>query len=471
MAEIKSGSSTDKLTIDAASKAGRFTPYATNGVEQFYAEGANYTNTARGLIQAGINDDNIRHFRTDRTGGIASALVAPLFYEFFEGTALASNRWNVTAATMAATQTDTGLVFNSGNITTASTGYLYTSLKRFIKVSRAPLHCKIRARLDHRTNAVEEFGFGNPPSFNGATPVGAYFQVTAGGVLQPVLTYNGVDITGASIPYSTSNFYTFDIILDDDEATFYVQDTSTGLILNEQSLRLPITQNKLWNASHLSVYARLYTTGVAPASAPQLILSETFVGVLDTVLNKPWPLVAAQIGLGGTYNPVTFAQTENNTNSTTPTSATLSNTTAFYTTFGGRYSFAAVAGAATDYCLFAAQVPTGYQYVCNGIDFEVLNTGAAVATTPTVLDWSIAHNGGAASLADTLYRKRSLGFHSLPIGAVVGAKAERISCSFEDTPIVTESGRFFAIALRMPIATATASQVIQGIATPRGFFE
>lgn len=88
-------------------------------------------------------------------------------------------------------------------------------------------------------------------------------------------------------------------------------------------------------------------------------------------------------------NPFTGAQLENHVNSTAPTSATLSNTAAGYATLGGRFQFAAVAGAATDYALFAIAVPTGSKFLCEGIHIELYNTVVAVATTPTIFEWSM----------------------------------------------------------------------------------
>ena len=50
------------------------------------------------------------------------------------------------------------------------------------------------------------------------------------------------------------------------------------------------------------------------------------------------------------------------------------------------------------------------------------------------------------------------------------AKAERISQSF-DTPLITNPGRFLTVILRMPVGTATASEVFQGMVNLRGRFE
>lgn len=474
MAIIESGVTSDLLTVDPTSKAARTTLYTSDGVELGLVGGFTSNTVTRGIISAGLNDGAVRLNRTDRLGSTAIATVNPLLIESFEGNSLATNRWASTATTMAAAQTTLGLTLNSGSITTVTTGYLYTSLKRFVRPMRAPIHFKTRARLNHVTNSVIEFGFGLPATFNGATPVGAYWQVTSAGVVQPVLTFNGIDITGtaASLPGGwQSNYYTWDVILDDDEAIFIIQDTSTNSIVYEKSIKLPLTQGRLWDITHLPVYYRLYNTGVAPATAPQVIVTDAFVGLLDTVTNKSWNLTAAQMGMGSQYNPLAFTQIENNTNSTAPTNATLSNTTAGYAALGGLFSFAAVAGAATDYCLFGFQIQAPYQFVCTGIDIDTYNTVVAVATTPTVFNWSVSVNGSTVSLADGACRRRSLGSQSLLVGAGVGQMANTISRRFDESPIVCEAGRFFDIVLRMPIGTATATEVFQGQITVHGFFE
>ena len=151
------------------------------------------------FIIGGYNDGNYRHIRTDRTGGQAVALNTSLLTEGFEGTVLPAARWAAIATTMAATQTAaSGLLINSGSITTINTGYLHKSLRSFQKPQRAPLHWKARARVAHVANAVAELGLGDASTFNGANANGAYWQYTSGGAVQPVLTYNGVDITGAA---------------------------------------------------------------------------------------------------------------------------------------------------------------------------------------------------------------------------------------------------------------------------------
>jgi hypothetical protein len=241
MAYIQDGSSiAGNLAVETAAKAARGILYNAAGqpVTRKHNQGRDEAND-EGFIMAGYNDGNYRHLRTDRTGGLAVALNTSLLTESFEGGNLPSARWAAINTTMAASQSAAaGLLFNSAAIITASSGYMLKSLRGFQKPQRAPLHLKARARFAHVANAVIELGLGDAATFNGANANGAYWQVTAGGAVQPVLSYNGVDITGAAVSgLNPANFYTWDVLVDDDEAMFMVQDTSTGLILAERSIK------------------------------------------------------------------------------------------------------------------------------------------------------------------------------------------------------------------------------------------
>jgi hypothetical protein len=128
-----------------------------------------------------------------------------------------------------------------------------------------------------------------------------------------------------------------------------------------------------------------------------------------------------------------------------------------------------VAGAETDYALFGFTVPTGVKLIVTGIRIDTLNTGAAVATTATWLSWFAAADAPAVTLATNTYRF-PLGNQVFPIAAAIGAQAASITQSF-NTPLVTHSGRFFHVGVKMPLGTATASQVIRGTVQIEGYFE
>lgn len=318
-----------------------------------------------------------------------------------------------------------------------------------------------------------EMGFGSPANQASAPTVGAFWQVTAGGVVQPVLTFNGTDVTGDAVtmpPGWQNNYYTWEVIVDDDKAFYAVQDTSTGLIIAERRIPVAATQVRLWNASRLQVYARLHNV-TAPASAPTLILSSLDVLLLDMAPNKAWSHTMALSGFGGEANPTTFAQAANYANSAAPASATLSNTAAGYTTLGGQFQFAAPAGAETDFALFGFTVPAPYSFVCTGIEIDTFNTGAAVATTAHVLQWFASADQTAISLATATNRRITLGVQSFAVGSAIGALASPIDRDLNNAPLVTNPGRIFVVGLKIPVGTATASQIIRGTVAIRGYFE
>lgn len=426
----------------------------------------------RGLPIMGVNDDNFRHLRLDRLGSIPNN--TPLFWESFEGVTInVASRLNLAATTFVAAQSSAGgLVLNSTNLTTASSAISVISTQRFAKMQRTPLHFKARARLAPVANAVMELGFGAPALQTSSPTTGAYFQVTAAGQLQAVVTFNGTDLAAPvainSMPGGwQTNFYTWDVILDDDEALFFVQDTSSGLIIASARIQLPVLGSRLWDLTRLPVFARLhYPTG--PATAAQMVLADWQVVIMDAQMGLTMEDISVFAGYGGEANPLTAAQIANYANSAAPTSATLSNTAAGYTTLGGQFQFAAVAGAETDYALFGFTVPSPYAFVCTGVDIDTFNTGALSATTPTLLQWFLSPDQTAISLATSTNRRIPLGTQSIPVGTAIGGQADRsVSRQVKAT---THAGRILVLGLKMPVGTATASQIIRGVATIKGYF-
>lgn len=175
-------------------------------------------------------------------------------------------------------------------------------------------------------------------------------------------------------------------------------------------------------------------------------------------------------GRGSHLNPSTGASTVNHANSASPTSATLANATAGYATLGGRWQFAAVGGAATDYALFGFQVPSGSKLYVTGIAISTVNTGAAVATSATILDWSVSANSTSVDLGAGAPRRVTVGTQALLSGAAIGAMANDVVRGF-DPPLYVASGNFFHVILQMPVGTATASQVLRGDVQVNGWFE
>jgi hypothetical protein len=235
--------------------------------------------------------------------------------------------------------------------------------------------------------------------------------VTASGLVQPVVTFNSVDQSGDDIRslLNTANYYTFDVICDDDAAVFICQDASTGFMISRQVIKLPLTGARLWSQNSVPAFVRLYNTGTPPASAPQIILTDAYVYVLDGDRSQPWSHKMAGMDRGMLTRADTAVQLPTWSNSAEPASLTLSNTAAGMATLGGKFQFAAVAGAATDYAIVGFQVPGSQSLFVTGVDIDAWNLGAAVATTPTVLTWGIAAGSSAVSLATATVMRMGLG--------------------------------------------------------------
>ena len=172
--------------------------------------------------------------------------------------------------------------------------------------------------------------------------------------------------------------------------------------------------------------------------------------------------------------PAEGAQTANHANSTNPTSATLSNTAAGYTTLGGRWQFVPVSGAATDYALFGYQVPTTHRLIVHGVAISSVvqvTLGAAGAE----LDWSLGIDSTAVSLAtsdsDPAYgpRRLPLGTQAFVATAAAGAQGNEIVRQF-GAPVIVKPNRFLHVILNIPVMTVTTG-LMRGTVMIDGWFE
>lgn len=444
--------------------------------------------TQGGVMISGKNDSVATFMRTDRKGNQMVGNYSPELLEVFEGATMNAQKWSITNTTFASTQSTLGgYVFNSGNVTTVNAVNILQSQRLITRYPRVPLQLKSRLRHSMVSGAIADFGFGVPATTTLIVPNGTCFRMTNSGQVQGVITVNSVEIAIGNVvstvasngntiggdlnmsnSYYTSNYFVYDIIQDDDNVIFTVQDTTTDEIIGKLDLNIPNSYYKAWGATALPIYYRLYNN-VAPASSPVFTIAELQALSTDWNLSPDMPQLAGLLGLSAGRQPFTGVQNENHTNSTAPTSATLSNTAAGYTTLGGRFQFAAVAGAVTDYALFGFTVPAGSRFICEGVRIETYNTVVAVATTATVMEWSMGFNSSLVSLATANIIRRQVGVQSFAVGAAVGAVAAPLDITFS-TPEVVESGRFVHVILNMPIGTATATEVFRGQVLIKGRF-
>lgn len=452
------------LMIDAPSKAARTTIYDKLGNAITVPEGNSVVSAPNGMPIMGIYDGAFRFMRIDRAGNVRTGADTLMFKDNIESVSLNTNIWNTLGTNFVLAQTLTGgISLNSTSLNTLNSYYTLYSQKQFAKVLGTTLKYNIRLNYVKQNNATFEFGFGLPSTTVAQVPTGSFFRFGPTGTMVPVLSFNNVDIVlGADFSslINPANSYSYSIFADDDSCVFIVRDTATGLIINDQELQVPSSQPKIWSVPRLPIFHRLMIVGSATITPPQAIIEDVSVIGLDVVNSIPYAEQKSILGASSTVTQGVWNSTANITNNTAPANATLSNTTAGYTTEGGMFSFAAVAGAATDYMLFSYTVPTNQgTLIVTNITIDTYTTGTTSATTPTLLHWFVADNCTATGGSTALNREH-LGVQSIPVGSVSGYAAGQINVKL-NTPLRTEPGRTLQIILRMPVSTATAGQVIQ----------
>lgn len=463
---IKDTDSSTLLDLDSAGRA-RVVTYGLDG----------------GYVPLADRYGNLAEFADD--GRVDTSRDTTLFRDAFVGSAIAAhNRWSQSLTTMTVAVGSGALTLNSGSSTAINTYATLMTVPKFRGFVDGALYFHGRAKPVNlpATNAVAEFGLGNALT-NAAPTDGAFFRWTASGGFECALNRGGAE-TSTSMTAPAANVYSiFAVEVHGDVMRCRYSTPSSGAFV-EASVTLDSGAPSAFVESPGGLI-RVYNGASAPSPAPQLVvgLFEVNQKTIDFAGRNDVRDVGQ--GLMAAYTPTTGAQSTNHTNSTSPSSATLSNTAAGYTTLGGRYQFAAVAGAVTDFALFGYQVPTSFRLIVTGVRISTCVEGAAIATTATRLDWAVGVNSTAVSLATadattstpgTAPRRIPIGAQGFPLVAPngpsqIGDCANDVSVDFTGGPLSVESGRFFHVILQVPVGTATASQVFRGTVTVVGRFE
>jgi hypothetical protein len=468
------GTSGASVDSDATPRALRNILYDANGNVLSRQDQSTLPNPASGIPMLGKNRNTIA--RIPRTGMIGSLGILDdewLLYDPIEGAAVNTNIWTQSTSTMTIAQATHAITLNSGaGTTTAGAFAIHTSNRQFLKVPGSPIAFRARLRHNWFANSVGEWGFGAPSGVTAVVNDGAFFRKTTAGQLQAVVSFNGTETTQNLGAINTTDFYFYEVMVEDDFVHFVVID-STGTIVSDVIQNIGVsTQAFILSVTHIAAFFRNYNN-TAPATAPTVVIGAVSVMNRDIASNKSWGEQLASLTKNAITSPTTFAQLANWTNSTAPASATLSNTAAGYTTLGGLWQFAAVAGTATDFALFGFTNPTPYQLAITAIKIDTVVTGAAIATTATILQWGVAVNSSAVSLATAgTYppMRVAIGVQGFIVGNAIGTSPPTVIYT-PGTPLIVEPGRFLHIILTIPVGTATAAQVIRGTCMIDGHFE
>lgn len=410
---------------------------------------------------------------TTENGSLNVSLPGVLFIEQVDGSTLNPNRWSTSTDTMTITQSAGYIILNANSTTTANKYAILQSVKSIPMYGPLPVRVLISAKINiqPQANITVEIGLGSGAT-NGAPTDGVLFRWNPSAQFLGIVNNAGSETPSSALTAPTSNVKAlFEMVIVEDLVQFYVNDTLVSSVTVPAGLAFPT------NAGRLPLFIRLYNGSSTPGAAAQLSIGQVIVVQEAMNQNKSWSDTLVSMGMGSYQSPTIFTQTANHANSTNPVSATLSNTAAGYTTLGGRFQFAAVAGAVTDFALFGFQVPAGYQFYITGIAISIVSTGAlGSAITPTILDWAIGVNSTAVSLATAdgastvAPRRIPLGMQTFGLTAAIGAMPPDMFRQFL-TSVVVDGGRFVHVILQVPVGAATASQIFRGDVTISGYFE
>ena len=382
-------------------------------------------------------------------------------------------------ATMTTTMASGFIATNAGAAATASGNYVSWSTNRVFRIRGASqLYVELEVNLNNATliaNQVVEFGLFLPVA--GIQPAdGIWFQLDSGG-LKGLMNYNGsITQTGVlQASFTPNKNYHLTMVISDGDIEFWQDDVLLGEIAVPSGQAAPCLTDSL----PLTIQQR--NSGIVSASGQGIFkFGNLVVSAGDLNYNKPFAFQMAGMGhmgyqaqAGSTMG--TTAAFANATAATTVTGGALSQTVTLATGLGGQIGItAAVPG--IDGLVFNYTNPVGSvsqpprNLTITGIKISAINIGAAVATTPTTISWSLAFGGASANLAVAeavaltaatakSFRRVPLGMQSWIIAAAIGQSAPDIYMPLA-SPVVVHPGEMVALVAKFIQGTATASQVI-----------
>ena len=393
-------------------------------------------------------------------------------------------------ATMTTTMASGFIALNAGAAATASGNYVSWTTNRVFRIRGASqLYVEFEVNLNNATllpNQIAEFGL-----FTAVTGVqpgdGVWFQLDSGG-LKGTINYNG-SITQSGVlnaSFTPNKNYHLCMVISDSDVEFWQDDVLLG------EVQVPSGQASPCLTDSLQCTIQQRNSGIVSASGQGILkVGNIVVSAGDLGYTKPFSFQMCGMGhmgyqaqAGATMG--TTAAFPNATAATTVTGGALSQTVTLATGLGGQAGItAAVPG--IDGLVFNYTNPAGSvsqpprNLTITGIKISAVNIGAAVATTPTTISWSLAFGGASANLAVAeavaltaasvkSFRRVPLGIQSWIVGAVVGQTATDVYMKF-DSPIVVHPGEMVALVAKFIQGTATASQVIFVNATYDSHFD
>ena len=411
--------------------------------------------------------------------------------EVFNYTAQNTGKHQYLTTTMTSAWTAGQLTLNASSITTTATGTSVTTYACFPNNGTNTLSADVEVAFSAQpqTNVFVEIGLGIPGTAIAAPTDGVFIRLNSSGVFgvasnngtETPVTFHLADGAG-SWEYVNDKKYQFIIYQGMTKAVFWVNDGTGAIELGE--IALPDGQGRMTMSQGLQFFIKQRIVGGAAGGVLQTKVGAYCVRIGGSNLTSTFSTQGNRIY--GSYQGAsggTMGSLATYPNSTNPTAAAPSNTALTANLpggLGGQGAVIASVAAATDGIWSSYQVPAltvntaGRRLVIRGGWLDLVNMGAAVATTATVIQFSLAYGHTNVSLATAeavaakAPRRLPIGFATWAIGAPIGAQPQtgRIMLDLGDAPVFVNPSEFVALVGKFIAGTATASQVINFTWTP-----
>lgn len=406
------------------------------------------------------------------------------FYDPFDGTNLNYNLWASANTTMVGAQASGFFTLNSGAITTLATTFRIESQKDFVNMGEFPLRTQFKAKTNITpiANATMEIGFLLATG-TAAPTEGCFFRWSPSGVFQCVVNAGGTEVTANVTAPTANTVHLFEILVQNRQAYFII-DAGTP-----QTVNFGNTAPSAWTVQSCPFGARVYTGAGAPATAPQLSISEVNVSLVDLQAGRDYA-EQGSVGMGrSAYQKPVFAtdwgQTAAWSNTAQASTTALTNTTApngWQANLGGDFAIQQPGSSATDLLVFGYQVPAQRTLIVRRINISpIVVTNLAAGAGAVQLFWAAGFGASALSLATAESppgswgpRRMPLGIQALPATAAIGTVSTpgvAIDMDLSGGVGVVESSRYLHIIVKILGGTATATSFWRGTCTIIGTFE
>jgi hypothetical protein len=477
---VKGGASSDLACVDSVSKGlcvQQPTTPTQAGIEILAGK---VTPTAGGTNRVNVG--------TVTEGGQLNVAPSTLLWDdTFNATAQNTAKYFVFNTTQTVTFSGGYAIINGGSITTINTGASYITWHTFPLFAKSELRVNMSVvrTVAPQTNCTEEMGIGLIPAVTSAPSDGVFFRWNASAELRGVVNYNGTETQTAVITSPSINVnHDYVIVIQTNTVLFLIDDALVGVI---SLLTDAPGQGQPMMRGETPWFIRQYIGGSAPALANQLKISDVFITLRGVDPQRSWGEdkagmmhMAYQGQNGGTMG--TTAQYANSTN---PTAAVPTNTTAALGTgLGGKFLETLTLAAGTDGIIQSFQNPTGsttqtprnlvIKGVCvSGVVTTALATNAYTSTMSLAYGHTSVSMATAEGAAAKAPRRIALGAYS--VLSVTAAPGTQVSgtpfCArFDGGPVVVSPGEFVAVTANK-ISAAPSAGVITWSITYDGYFE